>query len=255
MFLPFLPTGQPNYDPAFRNALKQLCAHLFPRKEVEDLPPWSTNYGWKSEQALRCGLGRLQTEAEAIAKLIVAATESLILEEQLKILFTGKGDALEEAAATVFRELGFKVTRGEPGRDDIILEFGDKKAVAEVKGRKGSAAEKDAAQLEKWVAGFVEANGESVKGILLVNAFCETPLMDRNEDAFPHQMLKYSTQREHCLITTTQLLGLLLEVRAHPERRDELVQGLFTTIGLYPEFIDWRKFLLGPHAVDSTKVS
>jgi len=146
----------------------------------------------------------------------------------------------------VFQELGVKATHGEPGRDDVIVEFDGMHAVIEVKGKKGSAAESDAAQLEKWVAGFKEEKGADPKGILLVNAYCETPLAERTEPAFPHQMLKYSTQREHCLMTTTQLLGLLLEARAHSERRVDLVNSLFSTVSVYPQFADWRTFLIAP---------
>jgi hypothetical protein len=113
----------------------------------------------------------------------------------------------------------------------------------EVKGKKGSAAEADAAQLEKWVAGFKEASGADAKGILLVNAFCETPLAERKEPAFPHQMLKYSTQREHCLMTATQLLGLLLAARAEPSRRVELVNSIFTTNGVLAGYSDYASFL------------
>ncbi|MBP9902178.1 MAG: hypothetical protein IT579_19455, partial [Verrucomicrobia subdivision 3 bacterium] len=104
--------------------------------------------------------------------------------------------------------------------------------------------EADAAQLEKWVAGFKEQNGTDPKGILLIDAYCETPLNERIEPAFPNQMLKYSTQREHCLATTTQLLGLLLEARVHPEKRVDLVNTLFSTIGVYTQFADWETFLI-----------
>ena len=143
----------------------------------------------------------------------------------------------------VFRQFGAKAEPGEPGRDDIIIEFEGQHAVVEVKGKKNSAAESDAAQLEKWVAGFKENTGQGAKGILLVNAHCETPLAKRTEPPFPHQMLKYSTQREHCLMTTTQLLGLLLAVKAQPEKRVELVNSLFSTVGIYSQFLDWRTFL------------
>ena len=126
----------------------------------------------------------------------------------------------------------------------MVVEFEGKYAVVEVKGKKGSAAESDAAQLEKWVAGSKEEKGKDAKGILFVNAYSETPLADRTEPVFPQQMLKYSTQREHCLMSTLQLLGLLLEARAHPDRRVDLVSSLFSTVGVYQQFANWRAFLI-----------
>lgn len=161
-------------------------------------------------------------------------------------MFTGKGDILVDTVITVLTELGLKAFLGETGRDDIVVEFNGQSAVVEVKGKKGSAAEADAAQLEKWVAGFKQEKNSDPKGILMVNAFCETPLLERKEQAFPHQMLKYSTQREHCLMTTLQLLGLLLEARAYPEKKSELVDSLFSTVGIYTGFSDWRSFLSEP---------
>jgi hypothetical protein len=46
--------------------------------------------------------------------------------------------------------------------------------------------------------------------------------------------------------TTTQLLGLLLEARTNPEKRKDLVNGLFSTVGVYQEFSDWQKVLIAP---------
>jgi hypothetical protein len=51
---------------------------------------------------------------------------------------------------------------------------------------------------------------------------------------------------EHCLLTTTQLLGLLLEARAHPEKRVELINSLFSTMGVYQQFSVWKAFLTNP---------
>jgi hypothetical protein len=232
----------------FIAAFQKLNEHISPKKTTFSFPPWSNHYGWSVERKLRDNLLTLQQQAGELSKAIEATSKQLGDEEKLKILFTAKGDALTDTVIEALRELGAKAEPGEPGRDDIIIEYERKHAVAEVKGKKSSAAEADAAQLEKWVAGFKEDKGMDPKGILLVNAYCETPLAERTDPPFPDQMLKYSTRREHCLMTTTQLLGLLLEARAHPEKRVELVNSLFLTIGVYQQFSDWRTFLTAPVA-------
>jgi hypothetical protein len=251
LFLPWLKVNRhPSDDQVscqnFVKAFEKLNEHLTPKKPVVAFPAWATHYGWEREQKLRAGLISLQQRSDEITKQITETSVDLGLEQKLKVLFTGKGDILVEAAISVLRELGAKADPGEPGRDDITVDFEKKYAVVEVKGKKGSAAESDAAQLEKWVAGFKEEKGKDPKGILLVNAYCEPPLTERTEPAFPDQMLKYSKQREHCLITAIQLLGLLLEARAHPEKRVDLVNSLFSTIGIYQQFTDWKKFLTAP---------
>lgn len=237
----------------FIAAFIELNQHLVPKKQAVSLPAWSAHYGWERERDLRKDLVELQVQSDQITNNIKTKTTELEIEDKLKILFTGKGDSLVDTVIDVLKELGAKANNGEPGRDDVIIEFEGKHAVIEVKGKKGSAAEADAAQLEKWVAGFKEEKGTDPKGILLIDAYCETPLAARTEPPFPHQMLKYSTQREHCLMTTTQLLGLLLEARTHPKKRIELVDSLFSTVGVYKQFSDWRAFLIAPTPSDSEK--
>jgi DNA-binding protein YbaB len=230
----------------FVAAFQKLNELLVLKKPALSLPAWSEHYGWDRERELKGKVTSLQKQLDEISKQISTKTRELEIEDKLKVLFTCKGDALVRVVIDVFQELGAKANPGEPGRDDVIIEFEGKHAVIEVKGKKSSAAESDAAQLEKWVAGFKEEKAADPKGILLIDAHCETPLAERIEPAFPHQMLKYSTQREHCLITTTQLLGILLEARVRPEKRVELVNSLFSTVGVYQEFSDWRKFLTAP---------
>ena len=239
----------------FVTAFQKLNERLAPKKPNLSLPSWSINYGWDREHKLRENLQSLQMKSGEISKQIITTSCELEIEDKLKVLFTGTGDILADTVISVFQELGIKANPGEPGRDDIIAEFESKHAVIEVKGKKSSAAESDAAQLEKWVAGFKEEKGTEAKGILLVNAHCETPLAERTNPAFPHQMLKYSTQREHCLMTATQLLGLLLEARANPQKKADLVNGLFSTVGIYPQFVDWRTFLIAPTPTAPSKTN
>ena len=260
IFLPSLPAERPNYSSyedaceLFIRSLKTLISKLTPQQSDYVLPKWSLNYGWEKETQLTKDLGELQRQATDLERNIEESKKALVLENRLKFLLAAKGDVLAEAVIEVLKELGIKVQKGEPGRDDLILEFDRLSAVVEVKGKKASAAEADAAQLEKWVAGFKEENDADAKGILLVNAFCETPLVERTQPAFPHQMLKYSTQREHCLVTTTQLLGLLFEARAYPEKRMDLVNSLFSAVGIYQEFSDWRRFLIVPPATPAKRI-
>lgn len=224
-------------------ALTKLIDQLNPQTSDFCLPTWSAHYGWQSEIKLNDDLIKLNQQKDSILQLIAEKNHELAAENKLKILFTAKGDVLAHAVMDIFRQIGANAQPGDPGRDDIIVEFNGKLAVVEVKGKKGSAAEADAAQLEKWVAGTKEQREINPKGILVINAYCETPLLARIEPAFPHQMLKYSFQREHCLITTTQLLGLFLETRANPEKRVSLVDSLFSTVGVFDGFSDISTFL------------
>lgn len=173
---------------------------------------------------------------------ISQSKDRLAKTEKYKLLLGGSGRALEVQVAAVLKEIGFLVEPGSEGRDDLILKYGEKVAVVEVKGVSKSASEKHAAQLEKWVAEYMALNEVKPKGILIVNAYCSTPLQERSDPAFPNQMISYSTNREHCLVTTTQLLGLYLGVISKPESREHLINELYATAGVYQKFLDYKEF-------------
>jgi hypothetical protein len=207
------------------------------------LPPWSAQYYLPGEKAQEEGVKAVESQISGLIQQRDKKKEETARLKNYKLLFTGTGRALEVVAASVFREMGLEVLEPPPGRDDLIVKFGDKVAVVEVKGKTKSAAEKDAAQLEKWVSTYYEKHGVMPKGILIVNAFNETPLHGRTEPAFPDQMLPYSTGRGHCLITGLQFLGLYLQYKNHPESRQSLTDSLFSTAGVFADFRKWTSFL------------
>jgi len=169
--------------------------------------------------------------------------EILAEQQQKKIMFTGTGKELEGSIETICRELGLEILEVQENRDDLIVKFNDRIAVMEIKGVSGTAAEKHASQLEKWVSAYHEEYGIFPKGVLVVNGYKDTQLSDRTAEIFPNQMLPYSQRREHCLITSTQLLGLYFEAVKHPEKKNELVESLFNTIGVYQDFKNWTGFV------------
>ena len=106
-----------------------------------------------------------------------------------------------------------------------------------------SAAEKHAAQLEKWVAQYIEENEVSPKGMLIVNGFCDMPLNERLEDVFPQQMLKYCVSRGHVLLTSTQLLCLYIEVCKNPICKEERITELLSCVGKYERYREIKDYL------------
>jgi hypothetical protein len=149
-------------------------------------------------------------------------------------LVTASGATLETLAHEAFAALGFTLETPQGGRADSVLRLGKRAAVVEIKGQKGSAKEQDAAQLYKWVAAFYADHSEHAKGLLLVNAFNETPLSKRTRAAFPKQMLKFAAdQQGFCLVTGEQLLALWLKVEAAPGTRKALAESLLDCTGIY----------------------
>ena len=174
---------------------------------------------------------------------VAYAFYGFILIRKKKILITASGTPLEEVVQETLQEIGFTLSETEVGRSDIIASYNGTDIVAEIKGVSKSAAEKHAAQLEKWVAQFIEEKEHAPKPILIVNGYCDTPLVERVDDTFPNQMLKYCEARGQALITTTQLLCLYIEIKKKPTCAEERIAELLSCVGKYQRYLDYDKYI------------
>lgn len=236
---------------AYIQSLIALDNELHKSPEEFVFPEWSNRYILPHEYEQKGDLLQLEEDLNAVRQK-VGEKKRLISElVRNKILFLGTGDALVVHVKKVFEELGFTVIYGEPGRDDLILKYNDKPAVVEVKGKKKSASEADAAQLEKWVSDYLLNNGVRAKGLLIVNAFKEIPLKERVEVLFPVQMQPYSVAREHCLLTGLQLLGLYLDCKDDDQKKHEMIDLMFATNGIFSKYQDWTNFIADESKIEA----
>ena len=206
-------------------------------------PSWTADYSTQDEQKAREAVIKQQAAIEKARNKLTglqADAESIELKAQL---YLGTGRQLELRVRDVLEQLGGKVTEPEPGRDDWQVELDGNQAVVEVKGVSKSAAEKHAAQLEKWVAGSFEQTGVMAKGILVVNTWRDVPLADRTDEDFPAQMLPYSQGRNHCLLTGLDLFAISSEVQASPSRAKHWRQQIMNTSGRLSDVPDWRLYI------------
>lgn len=232
---------------AFFRSLSETAQQLTPRKitAVFKVPQWAAILVSEEEKKV---LNDLRSVEDRVAQLHVE--QNMLLGKvaefvDRKALFCGQGDELASAAKSALATLGFIVENGPEGRDDLIAKDGMEVAVIEVKGRLNtSAAEKDAAQLEKWVSRYHEENDVEPKGILIVNGFAEVPLSERNQPVFPNQMMQYVRKKEMCLLSGLQLFCL---VASQPDeiRCSEIRRLLLSTIGSFPEYAsdEWKTLL------------
>ncbi len=265
----FLPTINPHannpsdVEKVLRDYLQSIIAldkALQKSSEEFELPEWSKNYVLPHEYKYKGDLLQLEEELNMLRRRVDEQKRLITEIERNKILFTGKGKVLELQVKKIFEELGFTVTEGEPGRDDLVLQYYDKIAVVEVKGvDRKSAAESHARQLEQWVSEYyLDNNGVKAKGILIVNAFKDTPLTDRKEAPFPDQMLPYAQAREHCLMTGLQLLGLYLDCQEYldcqddDEKKRKMIDLMFGTNGIFSEYQNWTNFIANENKTEAT---
>lgn len=72
---------------------------------------------------------------------------------------------------------------------------------------------------------------ERRKGILIVNGWRDRPLSSRCSPVFPNQMVGFSTARSHCLMTTTQLLGMVIRCGEDKSLLREAEESILSTVG------------------------
>jgi hypothetical protein len=224
----------------FLNHLWKVCRQLGGSAVV---PDWTNGYLLPGENEAVDALSRAHSRLSSAQKAIQKCGQQLGELRERKVLITGTGPALERIVDRALEALGFDVESGAPGRTDRVIRRKRRTAVVEVKGKAKSASERDAAQLEKWKSDFHAEHGRVPKGILIVNAWRGKPLDERDGLApFPDQMLRYAVeQRQQCLLTGTQLLGLWLEAEKAPSRADKLARSLMACEGVFPRYQDWRE--------------
>lgn len=231
------------YGKIYLDSLFELDERLSTPDDEVSFPSWANDIFILSEKEEIQNQEQLEKKFDELRGELVEQKHRIEEIQRYKLLLTASGGPLEEITKQVLSELGFSILDSERGRSDIIAKYGDIGVVAEIKGVSKSAAEKHAAQLEKWASQYIEENGAVPKGLLIVNGFCDTPIEERTEDVFPNQMLKYSEARGHALITTTQLLCLFIETRRNPECKYERINELLSCVGKYKRYQDVSQYL------------
>lgn len=228
----------------YLDALFELNAKLSVIPDNSVLPEWANQFSILNEREANEKLNKEERRLQTLLNQIERQKDLIHEICKYKTLLTSSGTLLENIVKTVLIELGFQIMETERGRSDIIAKYKDTDIVAEIKGVTKSAAEKHAAQLEKWVAQFYSEKGYSPKPLLIVNAFCETPVFDRTDEVFPNQVLSYCEARKHILISTVQLLCLYIETKSNPALLDTRLNELFSTVGIYQRYLNVADYLI-----------
>lgn len=206
----------------------------------ENLPEYSKEYFMPSEKEIVNDIKEKEGKITKIQKEIENQNKKLKEIQKYKILFTGTGKSLEKIVVDILRKIGLSIIKYDENsiEEDIVFEYNNKIFVAEVKGVNGSATEKHTAQTVKWKTEYFIENSNMPKGILIVNAFNNKKLEERQE-YFPNQMLKYAKHQEICLLTTIQLYNIMHYLEKNPSEKDKIIQDIFNCNGKYESFDKW----------------
>jgi len=202
----------------------------------ETLPVWTESFSILNEDDIKTNILDTENRLEKLKEELGNKETELKKIQEYKYLLTSSGKKLEAIVKKVLKEIGFTIFKSEENRTDVIAKYKDIDVVIEIKGLTKSAGEGNANQLEKWVTEFFSENNKHPKPILIVNGYMNQPIFERKNPVFPNQMLKYSISREHCLLSTYQLLKLFIEIKQHPEKSEDLINELLNTVGIYDKY-------------------
>lgn len=215
---------------------------LLQEPSVIERPEWFEEYRFESETKRLADQSQLENQIAALEAALEKLKAEHAEDERWKWLISAQGAALEAQCKRAFELLGFESLESEPGRADLRLEHEGQVIVVEVKGVTKSGAESHAAQLEKWVATELE-HGVTAKGVLVVNGWRHVPPFERTQANFPDQMVKYSTNRDHCLVSGLQLLVMARYVLEDESKAKEFRDLLVQTSGRLSQHDDYTAVL------------
>lgn len=227
----------------FLNVLDEFHAETQYSIEDFELPQWTYSYPILEEKEIKDSIDNIEEEIKNLTSKKEKLNNELEAIQKYKLLLTSTGEELEKSVTRIFEELGFESKSREHNRVDRIFEYGSNEFVVEIKGVNKSAKEAHAAQLEKWVSEYIIEKNKKPKPILVVNAWRKQELSKRTEQSFPNQMVEYATNRRQCLLSTTQLLCLFLDIKKNPKKKDALLKEMFETNGIYCKYENPNAFL------------
>jgi hypothetical protein len=141
---------------------------------------------------------------------------------------------LQETVEAAFKELGFKTLPSEVS-DEFYIEFGGQQALVEVKGVDKSASLKDVRQVIDYQLEYEQRHGDSIKAILVVNAWRHLPPEKRGLArtlVFPDNVVKRAEANNIALLDTVELFNALNAFWLGQVETQDLFDKLLDTRGV-----------------------
>ncbi|MBT3532593.1 MAG: hypothetical protein HN478_01875 [Rhodospirillaceae bacterium] len=238
-----------NGDSKFVQAVAALHETVYADRPTPALPDWTGDYSLPGENELKSKIAGAGEQIRALQKDVGHSTKELDRLSLHKLLITGYDTPLELAVDRVLEELGLKIEVGPKGRVDRTAVYGDRKFAVEVQGVRRGAKEDHVRSLIIWVQEVaLEDEGKEPKGLLVVNPYRDTPLAERGNNPWTEKIIEICERQGYCVMTGLQLLGLYFDAKTNDARRQELIQQMFDTEGVFAGFENWQDFLTAPES-------
>jgi len=224
--------------------INKLINLIFPTISCE-YPSWAEKYSILNEMDIRHDIYCLTQEKARLVDRINDKSNELNEITSFKRLITSKGNILHKTVSDIFTNIGFNIENPENNLEDIIVMYDNQIIAVEVKGTIKSANMKNVRQLQNWVTDISNRNDldEDVKGLLLINTFCDKELKDRTDLSFPSNVEAYSKSRNQCLMTGMQLLSIYSSYVQGEINIDDIFTIINGTSGTLNKYNNWEDYI------------
>ena len=223
-FLIFLP------QPTFKRDFIETCLANIDKFELElykrglDLaikkPKWLKDYDRFDKKSL---VEKSQEINEKIKRI-----------ESYEILLYGYDKPLEKTVSTIFSFLGFQNITRTVDSTDLLCETENTKIIAEIKGLKDNAHDKNIKQMYKWLFEELkkeEENVKRIKQIFICNAYRNKKPEERGS-FFDQKVIKNSESHEWGLLSTLELYNALIKIWNGELTKDQVISTIENQIGV-----------------------
>jgi len=141
---------------------------------------------------------------------------------------------LENSISTIFSFLGFQNITRTVDRADLLCETENTKIIAEIKGLKEIAHERNITQMYKWRVAELQKEEESVKKIkqiFICNAYRNKKPEERG-NFFDQKVIKISESHDWGLLSTLELYNSLLKIWDGELKKEEVISIIENQTGI-----------------------
>ncbi len=183
-------------------------------------PKWIEDYDPFNKTSL---ISKLHNIEEKIQKI-----------ETYEILLYGYGKPLENSISNIISFLGFQNLTQTVDRADLLCETENTKIIAEIKGLKDIAHERNISQMYKWHLEELQKEEESVKKIkqiFICNSYRNIKPEERG-NFFDQKIINISESHEWGLLSTLELYKSLLKIWNGELTKEEVSSIIENQIGV-----------------------
>ena len=234
LWLPAVTKASPS------EAVDRLLASRYGVAAQAPEPEWVKGTLLPAEIPIRAEIASLTEQRSELSAQIDRASAELATERQfLQLLYEQGEEVLEPVVRETLRRLGADVEdptlKGH--EDGRLIDPRERPGMLEIKGRTGTLRLSDVRELDQWVRDVFLEGGQSSKGILIFNGFCNLNPADR-PDPFPPNCIQAAERSGIVLLTTRQVLEALANLQAGKLNVDEYWDAVFESNGIsqLPEF-------------------